>query len=132
MIKYPLISMQLFLPKQLFIFMPLIMVANLGLFPASATANAMPLTQTEIDQKIQTIPQWQQSEQTITRTFEFKNFVEAIAFVDQLVEPAEAAKHHPDLAISYNKVTVSLSSHDAGGLTDKDFALAKTISNIAK
>jgi 4a-hydroxytetrahydrobiopterin dehydratase len=124
--------MQLFFPKQLFLLLPLIIAANLGLFPASATANAMPLTQAEIDQKIQTIPQWQQSEQTITRTFEFKNFVEAIAFVDQLVEPAEAAKHHPDLAISYNKVTVSLSSHDAGGLTDKDFAMAKTISNIAK
>jgi 4a-hydroxytetrahydrobiopterin dehydratase len=132
MIKYPLISMQLFLPKQLFIFLPLIMAANLGLFPASATANTTPLTQTEIDQKIKTIPQWQQSKQTITRTFEFKNFVEAIAFVDQLVEPAEAAQHHPDLAISYNQVTVSLSSHDAGGLTNKDFALAKTISNIAK
>jgi 4a-hydroxytetrahydrobiopterin dehydratase len=124
--------MQLFFPKQLFLFLPLIILANLGLFPASATANAMPLTQTEIDQKIQTIPQWQQSEQTITRTFEFKNFVEAIAFVDRLVEPAEAAKHHPDLAISYNKVTVSLSSHDAGGLTERDFTMAKTISNLAK
>ncbi len=95
-------------------------------------ANAMPLTQTEIDQKIQTIPQWQQEDQTITRTFKFKNFVEAIAFVDQLVEPAEAAGHHPDLAISYNQVTVSLTSHDAGGLTEKDFALAQTISNIAQ
>ena len=57
---------------------------------------------------------------------------EAIAFVDRLVEPAEAAGHHPDLAISYNQVTVSLTSHDAGGLTQKDFALAQTISNIAQ
>lgn len=132
LIKYSLISMQLFFHKQLFIFIPLIIVANLGLFPASTTANTTPLTQTEINQKIKTIPQWQQSKQTITRTFEFKNFVEAIAFVDQLVEPAEAAKHHPDLAISYNQVTVSLSSHDAGGLTDRDFAMAKKISNLAK
>lgn len=124
--------MQLYFPKQLLIVMPLIIAANLGLLPASATANDKPLTQTEIDQKIQTIPQWQQSKQTITRTFEFKNFVEAIAFVDQLVEPVEAAQHHPDLTISYNKVTVSLSSHDVGGLTDQDFALAKTISKIAK
>ncbi|NJL51939.1 MAG: 4a-hydroxytetrahydrobiopterin dehydratase [Hydrococcus sp. SU_1_0] len=92
----------------------------------------MPLNQTEIDQKIKAVPEWRQLKQTITRTFEFKNFVEAIAFVDQLVEPAEAAGHHPDLTISYNKVTVSLSSHDAGGLTDKDFALAQTISNIAQ
>jgi 4a-hydroxytetrahydrobiopterin dehydratase len=124
--------MQLFSTKQLFRFMPLVIVTNLCFALLPITANAMPLTQTEIDQKIQTIPQWQQSKQTISRTFEFKNFVEAIAFVDRLVEPAEAVQHHPDLAISYNKVTVSLSSHDEGGLTEKDFALAKTISNIAK
>ena len=99
-------------------------------FPTSAYANTAPLTQSEIDRQIQTVPQWQQEGQTITRTFEFKNFVEAIAFVEQLVEPAEAAQHHPDLAISYNKVTVSLTSHDAGGLTAKDFELAQTISQI--
>ena len=100
------------------------------MFPTSAYANTAPLTQSEIDRQIQTVPQWQQEGQTITRTFEFKNFVEAIAFVEQLVEPAEAAQHHPDLAISYNKVTVSLTSHDAGGLTAKDFELAQTISQI--
>lgn len=94
-------------------------------------ANAMPLTQTEIDQKIQAVPQWQQQDQTITRTFKFKNFVEAIAFVNQLVEPAEAAGHHPDIAISYNKVTLSLTTHDAGGLTQMDFDLAQTISELA-
>jgi len=90
----------------------------------------MPLNQTEVEQKIKAIPEWQQKEQTITRTFLFKNFVEAIAFVNQLVEPAEAAGHHPDLEISYNKVIISLTSHDAGGLTQKDFELAKTISDI--
>ena len=95
-------------------------------------ANPMPLNQAEIEQKIQTLPQWQQQDQTLTRTFKFKGFVEAIAFVDQLVEPAEAAGHHPDLAISYNKVTVSLTTHDAGGLTQMDFDLAQKISEIAK
>lgn len=95
-------------------------------------ASTMPLSQSEIDQKLQTVPQWEQQEQTITRTFEFKDFVEAIDFVDQLVEPAEAAGHHPDLAISYNQVTVSLTSHDAGGLTQKDFEMAQTISDIAQ
>ena len=94
-------------------------------------ANAMPLTQTEIDQKIQAVPQWQQQDQTITRTFKFKNFVEAIAFVNQLVEPAEVAGHHPDIAISYNKVSLSLTTHDAGGLTQMDFDLAQTISELA-
>ena len=94
-------------------------------------ANAMPLTQTEIDQKIQAVPQWQQQDQTITRTFKFKNFVKAIAFVNQLVEPSEAAAHHPDIAISYNKVSLSLTTHDAGGLTQMDFDLAQTISELA-
>lgn len=51
-------------------------------------------------------------------------------FVNKLVEPAEAAGHHPDLSISYNKVTVSLTSHDAGGLTESDFEMAKTISAL--
>ena len=101
------------------------------LFLPSFSVNAMPLTQTEIEQKIQALPQWQQSQQTITRTFKFKNFVEAIAFVNQLVEPAEAAGHHPDLAVSYNKVTVSLTTHDAGGLTQMDFDLAQQISQLS-
>ena len=115
------------LPKVLLLAMAIIFC----FLPQTLKADSMPLTQTEIDQKIQTIPQWQQKEQNLTRTFEFKNFVEAIAFVNQLVEPAEAAGHHPDLAISYNKVEVSLTSHDAGGLTQKDFDLAQTISQLA-
>lgn len=94
-------------------------------------ANAMPLTQTEIDQKIQAVPQWQQKKQNIVRIFKFKNFVEAIAFVNQLVEPAEAAGHHPDITIEYNQVTVSLTTHDAGGLTQMDFDLAQTISDLS-
>ncbi|MEL6440467.1 MAG: 4a-hydroxytetrahydrobiopterin dehydratase [Cyanobacteria bacterium J06621_8] len=92
----------------------------------------MPLTQTEIDQQIQALPQWQQQQQTITRTFKFKDFIEAIAFVNQLVDPAEAAGHHPDLSISYNKVTVSLTTHDAGGLTQMDFDLAQKISDLSQ
>ena len=116
--------------RQLLQFVPLIITANICFYSLPAIANTMPLSQAEIEREIQAIPEWQQSEQTIVRTFKFKNFVEAIAFVDKLVEPAEAAGHHPDLTISYNKVTVSLTSHDAGGLTDKDFALAQTISNL--
>ena len=112
------------------LFRVLLLAIAIALLPTLVGANTMPLTQSEIEEEIQSVPQWQQAGQTITRTFKFKNFVEAIAFVEQLVEPAEAAAHHPDLAISYNKVTVSLTSHDAGGLTEKDFALAQTISQI--
>ncbi len=92
----------------------------------------MVLTETQISQKIQTLPGWKTNGQEISRTFQFSDFIAAMDFVNKLVEPAEAAGHHPDIAISYNKVTISLTTHDAGGLTDKDFALAATISELAK
>ncbi len=95
------------------------------------TANDMTLTETEINQQIQSLPDWTREGDVISRTFEFKDFVAAIAFVNKLVEPAEAAGHHPDLEISYNRVKVSLTTHDAGGLTQQDFDLAKTISQLA-
>ncbi|VEP16987.1 putative pterin-4-alpha-carbinolamine dehydratase [Hyella patelloides LEGE 07179] len=93
--------------------------------------NSMLLSETEINQKIETLPEWTTDGKVISRTFEFKDFVTAIDFVNQLVAPAESAGHHPDLAISYNKVTVSLTTHDAGGLTALDFSLAEKISQLA-
>ncbi|ERN40247.1 Pterin-4a-carbinolamine dehydratase [Rubidibacter lacunae KORDI 51-2] len=75
-------------------------------------------------------PGWHLNGNQIECTREFAGFVEAIAFVNKLVEPAEAAGHHPDLAISYNKVTIALTTHDAGGLTDADFAMAAAISDL--
>jgi 4a-hydroxytetrahydrobiopterin dehydratase len=97
-----------------------------------ATAETMLLNQTEINQKIQNLSGWTTDGKEITRTFKFKDFVTAIEFVNQLVEPAEAAGHHPDLAISYNQVTVSLTTHDAGGITQKDFDLAQQITKLAE
>jgi 4a-hydroxytetrahydrobiopterin dehydratase len=89
------------------------------------------LSEQEVTKQVQSLPDWTVDSQELRRTFQFKNFVEAIDFVNRLVEPAETAGHHPDLAISYNKVTVSLTTHDAGGLTHKDFDLAKIISQLA-
>lgn len=89
------------------------------------------LSEQQVAQQIETLPDWTLEGKELRRTFQFKNFVEAIDFVNRLVEPAETAGHHPDLAVSYNKVTVSLTTHDAGGLTQKDFDLAKTISQLA-
>ncbi|NES93696.1 MAG: 4a-hydroxytetrahydrobiopterin dehydratase [Desertifilum sp. SIO1I2] len=74
---------------------------------------------------------WSVTDLQLQQTREFKDFVEAIAFVNQLVEPAEAAGHHPDIEISYNKVTLSLTTHDAGGLTEKDFSLAQVLDQIS-
>ena len=83
-----------------------------------------------IQAKLSQLPDWSLDGKVITCTRTFKDFITAVAFVNHLVDPAEAAGHHPDLSISYNKVVIKLSTHDAGGLTEKDFALAKTISAI--
>ncbi|MBE9181736.1 4a-hydroxytetrahydrobiopterin dehydratase [Oculatella sp. LEGE 06141] len=93
---------------------------------------AQRLTPSAISGQIQQLPGWTTDGQRLSRTYEFTNFVEAIAFVNRLVEPAEAAGHHPDIAIAYNKVTVSLTTHDAGGLTQGDFDLARTISQLSE
>lgn len=88
------------------------------------------LTESEISQQMQNLPGWTVKNQELVRTFEFKNFVESINFVNKLVEPAEKAGHHPDIEISYNKVTIKLTTHDLGGITQQDFDLAKIISRL--
>ncbi len=69
-------------------------------------------------------PEWSESGGSIQRTFAFKTFVEAMAFVNKAAAAAEAMQHHPDILIRYNKVTMTLSTHDASGVTMKDFELA--------
>ncbi len=86
------------------------------------------LSDTEIQEQAKQLEGWTVEGKTLRLTRNFKDFVEAIAFVNTLVEPAEAAGHHPDLEISYNKVTITLTTHDAGWLTCKDFDLAQVIS----
>ncbi len=66
----------------------------------------------------------------ITRVFKFKDFSEAFAFMSRVALAAEKAGHHPDWSNSYNSVTIHLSTHDAGGLSDKDIALAKAIDKL--
>ncbi|NET09052.1 MAG: 4a-hydroxytetrahydrobiopterin dehydratase [Merismopedia sp. SIO2A8] len=88
------------------------------------------LSESEIQAKLQQIPTWDLDGNAIQCRRQFKDFIEAINFVNRLVEPAEAAGHHPDLSISYNKVTITLTTHDDGGLTEKDFEMAAVISSI--
>ena len=82
-----------------------------------------------IQSKSNKAPGWKtiKKNTAITRTFTLPNFRSALAFVQYVGELAEAANHHPDIDIRYNKVTLVLSTHDAGGLTAKDFDLAKAI-----
>ena len=91
---------------------------------------AQRLSNSEIRDRLQALPDWTAQGEVIQYLRTLKNFVEAIDFVNKLVEPAETAGHHPDIEISYNKVKISLTTHDAGGLTEKDFELAKVISQI--
>jgi 4a-hydroxytetrahydrobiopterin dehydratase len=76
-------------------------------------------------------PGWSREGEEIVRTFDRGNFNGSIAFVNAIAAAANAADHHPDIAISWNSVTIRLSSHDAHGLTARDFALAGTIDNLA-
>jgi 4a-hydroxytetrahydrobiopterin dehydratase len=87
----------------------------------------MALSQTEIQGKIRTIPGWGLKDKTIQKRFTFGDFKKAVAFVHQVAELAESADHHPDILINYKRVTLTLSTHSAGGLTQKDFDLANHI-----
>lgn len=89
------------------------------------------LSDAEITEKLKDLPSWTRQGNSIAKLFTLKNFVDAVAFVNRLIEPAEAANHHPDLKINYKRVTVNLSTHDEGGITEKDFALAKEIEKRA-
>ena len=73
---------------------------------------------------------WTREGETITRTFEHKDFNEALAFVNRVGELAEDANHHPDIDIRWNKVTLALTTHSANALTDKDVDLASKVNQL--
>ena len=74
--------------------------------------------------------QWNEINSTITKTFEFNSYLDGIDIVNEVANLAEQENHHPDIEIGYCKVTISLTTHDAGGLTDKDYKLAKLIDDL--
>lgn len=83
-----------------------------------------PLSDAEIAEHLARLPGWERQGNAIHRTFSFADFAGALVFVNRVAERAEAMNHHPDIDIRYSKVTLTLSTHDAGGLTGKDFDLA--------
>jgi 4a-hydroxytetrahydrobiopterin dehydratase len=89
------------------------------------------LSSSEIGARLAELAGWRRSGDAIAKTFERGDFVGSVEFVDSLVEPAEAMNHHPDLEISWDKVTVTLSTHSEGGLTAADFELAAKIDALA-
>jgi 4a-hydroxytetrahydrobiopterin dehydratase len=88
------------------------------------------LTATEIRAALAAVPEWRKRGATIARTYEFTDFVAAMKFVNAVARRAEKANHHPDIDIRWNRVTLALTTHDAGGLTAKDFALAQACDRL--
>ncbi len=89
------------------------------------------LTPAQIKAALPSLPKWRRKGSVISRTFEFADFIVAMKFVNAVARAAEKANHHPDMDIRWNKVTLTLTTHDAGGLTAKDFALAAKADGLA-
>jgi 4a-hydroxytetrahydrobiopterin dehydratase len=85
------------------------------------------LTKEDIEQELQGLANWAIQEDSIKKTFTFKDFIEAFAFLSKVAIISEKQNHHPDWSGVYNKVVIQLSTHDAGGVTEKDILFAKTI-----
>jgi 4a-hydroxytetrahydrobiopterin dehydratase len=88
------------------------------------------LSDAELTEALAGLPEWARHGEVIEKTYELPTFPAAIAFVGRIAECAEAANHHPDLDIRYRKVRVALSTHDEGGITEKDVALATEIEGL--
>jgi len=80
-----------------------------------------------IQQRMKKIPEWELNEDSISRIFEFDEYLPAIDFVNTVAEIAEEAQHHPDISINYTNVQLVLTTHSTGGLTESDFEVALRI-----
>ena len=89
------------------------------------------LSQDQIKAALADLDGWEYADEAFVRTFRFADFVHAIGFVEHLADMAEQHHHHPDIDIRYNKVTLRLSSHDAGGVTSRDVRLAEAVQRLA-
>ncbi|MFG0256913.1 MAG: 4a-hydroxytetrahydrobiopterin dehydratase [Phycisphaerales bacterium JB043] len=88
------------------------------------------LDDASVQSKLKSLSDWSEIQGSIQRTYQFTDFKDSIAFVIGVADLAEARDHHPDILIRYNKVTLTLSTHDAGGITEKDFDLASACDDL--
>ena len=88
------------------------------------------LTAKEIMLHLKTVPTWSKRGLKIHRLFEFQGFLGGISFVNRVAKKAQKLNHHPDIDIRFNQVTLTLTTHDAGGLTGKDFLLARQCDDV--
>jgi 4a-hydroxytetrahydrobiopterin dehydratase len=90
------------------------------------------LSQSAIRDARESVPSWKCRSSTLVRTFEFEDFATAMRFVNRVARLAEKANHHPDIDIRWNEVKLALTTHDEGGLTAKDFAVARQCDRAAE
>ena len=90
------------------------------------------LSDLEIQRALGTLPGWVRRADALVKTYTWPTFSAGIDFVQRVAKAADAVDHHPDIDIRYTKITCTLSSHDAGGITEKDLALAKTIEGLGQ
>jgi 4a-hydroxytetrahydrobiopterin dehydratase len=89
------------------------------------------LSEDEVQERLGRLDGWERKGDSIVREFKFDDFQGSVDFVNRITPPAEEMNHHPDLEISWNTVTVSLSTHSEGGLTANDFELAQRITELS-
>jgi 4a-hydroxytetrahydrobiopterin dehydratase len=88
------------------------------------------LTTKQVSLHLKAVPNWSKRAQTILRTFKFESFLNSIAFVNRIARKAQKSNHHPDIDIRFNQVTLKLTTHDEGGITKKDFSLARQCDEV--
>ena len=91
----------------------------------------MRMSDDEVKDRLSKMGGWKREGDALAPGFEFANFVGSVNFVNRVTPIAEEMNHHPDLSISWNKVSVSLSTHSEGGITENDFKLATKIDSVA-
>jgi 4a-hydroxytetrahydrobiopterin dehydratase len=89
------------------------------------------LSDAQIEDALAAVPEWSLVGESIQRTYQFADFVASMKFVNECAGAAEAAAHHPDILIRYSRVTLTLTTHDSGGISAKDFTLAKQCDGFA-
>jgi 4a-hydroxytetrahydrobiopterin dehydratase len=90
------------------------------------------LSETEIASRLAELPEWQLVDGRLVRTVMARDFRSALELVTRIADPADQQNHHPDVAIHWNEVTLSLWTHDSGGITERDFRLARAIDQIVE
>lgn len=90
------------------------------------------LVKQDVDERLKSLSGWKRDGDEIEKQFQFSDFNQAMTFVNKVAQEANKADHHPDIKIEYNKVKLSLSTHSEGGITEKDFALAREIEAVGR